>query len=159
MKRFFSAMVLFAALATLVSSTAVSQPPPAKEGKMPPGKEGKGGKGGPGGDRGGKGGPGGERGGPPRFELGQILPPFVMEELELTPEQTKEIAAMQKDLKAKLEKLLTPEQLKKLETARPRGPGGEGGRGPGGRGPGGEGPEGNRPPRGERPTTPPPSQE
>jgi hypothetical protein len=101
------------------------------------------GDGGPGG-RGKRGGPGGF-GGPPR--PGQILPPFVRERLNLTADQTKQIEALQKEVDAKLAKILTAEQKKQLEEM-PPGPGGRGGRGgrggpggPGGRGPGGPPPQ------------------
>ena len=50
-----------------------------------------------------------------------------MEQLKFTPEQQKQLDAIQKDLKAELEKLLTPEQRKLAEDFRPRGPGGVGG--------------------------------
>lgn len=80
--------------------------------------------------------PPGGRGGPPRFELGQVFPPPLMEELKLTPAQQKELDAIKKELKAKLDKLLTDEQKKTVENFRPRGAGGPGGPG----GPGGKGP-------------------
>ncbi len=73
-------------------------------------------------------------GGPPRFELGRVLPPQVRDQLQLTPEQEKEIEALEKELKGKLNKILTDEQKKAVEDFRPRGPGGPGGRGPGGPG-------------------------
>jgi hypothetical protein len=92
----------------LIGSPAASQPPGGKGGK-----EGKGGPGGP--------------GGPPRMELGQIFPPHLMDELNLTKEQQKELESIQKELKTKLEKLLTAEQKKKIEEFRPGGPGGPGG--------------------------------
>jgi hypothetical protein len=130
--------------------------PEGERGNPPPPREG-GERGRPEGDRGGPGGPGGpggRPGGAPRFEIGQVLPPFVVEQLELTPEQQKQLDALQKDLKSKLDKLLTADQKKKLETMRPRGPREGGPGGPGG--PGGDrgGPGGDRggPPRegGER---------
>jgi hypothetical protein len=91
-----------------VVAQGISQPPAGKEGKD-------------------------EKKGPPRFQLGQVFPPPLLEELNLTPEQEKELEAIRKELKAKLEKLLTAEQKKKVENFRPRGPGGPGG--PGGNGP------------------------
>jgi hypothetical protein len=107
------------------------------------GGKGKGGPGGPGGkDDDGPGGPGG-RGGPGgpggRFRPGQILPPFVADRLELTPAQVKEVAALQKEVDAKLAKILTAEQKKQFDEG-PGGPGGPGGRGPGGKGKGNDGP-------------------
>jgi hypothetical protein len=97
---------------TMLTITASSQPP---EGKNK--KEGMGDKKGP------------------RFELGMVLPPFVRESLDLTPAQQAEIAKLEKDVKAKLRKILTPEQLKAAESARPKGPpgginGGEDKKGP-----------------------------
>ena len=117
MKRAVFGLTALAAGALLIVSQGVSQPPGGKEGKGPP-----------------------DRGGPPRFELGQLLPPPLVEELKLTAEQKKELDAIQKDVKARLDKLLTAEQKKMVESFRPRGgPGGPGGRG----GPDG----GGRPPR------------
>jgi hypothetical protein len=98
--------------------------------------KGKGGDGFPGGP----GGPGGFRG-PPR--PGTILPPFLAEQLGLTAEQQKQLAEMQKDVDAKLAKLLTAEQKKKMEEFRPGRLGGPGGRD----GKGGPGGDGKRPPR------------
>jgi hypothetical protein len=94
-------------------------------------------------------------GGPPRFELGKVLPPFAVDQLDLTADQQKQIAEIEKEVKEKLSKILTADQKKKLEDIRPpRGPGGAGGPGgPGGdRGPGGPGEKGDRP---ERPGRPP----
>ena len=78
---------------------------------------------------------------PNRFELGQVLPPPLIAELNLTAAQELELDAIKKDLKTRLDKLMTDEQKKTIENFRPRGPGGFGG--PGGpRGPGGPiGPE------------------
>ncbi len=103
------------------------------------------GKGGEKGKRG-FGGPGGGRGfgGPP--QPGQVLPPFLAERLELTPEQQKQLDALQKEVDARLAKILTAEQKKRLEEMRQ--PFGRGGRGPGGPPPGGPGgpPPGGPPP-------------
>ncbi len=94
------------ALAGLILSVtmAASQPPPG-DGKGP-------------GRRGDK------PGGPPRFQLGKVLPPFVVEELDLSREQREEIRKLEAEVKARLEKILTDEQKKKIETLHPRGPGG-----------------------------------
>ena len=113
MRRVLFGLMAFTAVVLFVASPAVSQPPP--------------------------GGKGGQKG-PPRFELGQVFPPPLLAELQLTPAQEKELDAIKKELKTKLNKLLTVEQKKKVENFRPRGPGGPGG--PGGKG--GERPE--RPP-------------
>jgi hypothetical protein len=90
----------------------------------------------------GPGGPGGFGGfgGPP--EPGQVLPRPLQERLSLTEEQKKQIADVQKEVDARLEKLLTAEQMKSLKEMRDRGPGGFGRPGEGGP-PG----EGRRPPR------------
>jgi hypothetical protein len=95
--------------------------------------------------------PGGPPGGPPRFELGRVLPPFAREAIELTPDQEREIARLEKEVKERLSRILTAEQRRKLQNLRPPGPGGR--RGPGrGRPPEGERPERpGRPPDGERP--------
>jgi hypothetical protein len=84
------------------------------------------GPGGPGGDRGGRGGgPGGRfGGGPPR--PGQILPDFLQERLNLTADQKKQVEDLQKEVDAKLAKILTDEQKKQLKEMRNRGPGGNG---------------------------------
>ncbi len=94
------------------------------------------GRGGPGGfgPGGPGGGPGGFMGPPPR--PGEILPMMVQNRLRLTPDQKKEIDALQKEVDSKLEKILNDEQKKMLEEMRRRGPGG--------------------PPRGGRPGGPPP---
>ena len=76
----------------------------------------------------GPGGPGGQRG----FHL---LPPRAQEQLKLTDEQKKQIAALEAETKAKLEKILTADQLEQLKNMRPpMRPGGPGGQGnhPGG---------------------------
>ncbi len=117
----------------------------------------------------GKGGKDGEKGPPMRFELGQVFPPPLVEALNLTPAQVKELDAIKAELKAKLDKLLTDEQKATIENFRPRGgPGGPGGpagdkgeKGKGGKGdkgakggPGGD--KGNKgAPGGDRPERPP----
>jgi Spy/CpxP family protein refolding chaperone len=81
----------------------------------------------------------GSQGGPGRGPGGfHLLPPRAQERLNLTADQQKQVAALEAEVKAKLEKILTPEQLEQLKQMRPPGrPGGPGGGGPGG--PGGEG--------------------
>jgi hypothetical protein len=83
------------------------------------------------------GGPGGPRMGPPP-RPGEIMSPMTRRRLNLTAEQENQIADLQKEVDAKLEKILTVEQRKQLEEMRDRGPGGN----PPGRGgrPGGGGP-------------------
>ncbi|MFL6052822.1 MAG: hypothetical protein ACJ72W_07900 [Actinoallomurus sp.] len=102
-------------------------------------EEPRGGRGGPGGPGGrGPGGPGGF-GGPPggRMQPGQVLPPFLQEQLNLTDDQKKQLAELQSDVDAKLAKLLTDSQKQQLKELRDRGSGGRGGPG---------GPPGGRPP-------------
>jgi hypothetical protein len=114
-----------------------------------PGGGGPGG-GGPGGGGPGFGGPGGGRGPGGRGMMpqpGQILPPMLQENLNLTDDQKKQVAELQKDVDAKLAKILSPEQLNQMKQMRQRGGGfgGPGGGGPGGGGPGGGGPGGGGP--------------
>ena len=64
-------------------------------------------------------GPGGDKKGPPMgFELGKVLPPHIADTLELSEEQLKQIAALEKDVKAKLTKILTAGQVKKAEASK-----------------------------------------
>jgi hypothetical protein len=88
-----------------------------------------------GGDQGG--GPGGG-GGPPRAGF-HLLPPFVVDQLNLTDDQKQQVAQLEKDTKAKLATILTADQLTTLDNARPPRHGGQGGGGQGGGGPGGDG--------------------
>lgn len=103
--------------------------------------------GGPGG-RGGPGGFGGRGGGPEGMpQPGQVLPDRLREMLNLTAEQRTQLDELQKEVDAKLAKILTDDQKKQLEQLRQRGPrqGGGGGRAPGGPGGGGPGGAGGRP--------------
>ncbi len=83
--------------------TAQDGPPPGDNPQPPPGQ------GGLGRQRGGPGGPGG-------FHL---LPPRAQEQLNLTDDQKAQLTALEADTRAKLEKILTPEQLKQLKNMRP----------------------------------------
>jgi hypothetical protein len=90
------------------------------------------------------GGPGGFMMMPPR--PGEILPPMAQQRLRLTPEQKAKLAAIQKEVDERLEKILSDEQKKQLQEMRQRVPRGFGPRGdgpPGGFGPGGAGPPGD----------------
>lgn len=166
MNRLSSLVLAFAvtgsALAAL--SSAADRP----DGPPPPPREDGGGPGGPGG-------PGDERpgrAGPPGGV--HVIPRFAEGKLNLTDDQRKQIADLEKEMKEKLAKILTPEQLKTLEQARPprdpgrggpegnrRGPRDRGGpsdeqtgpRGPGGGGGDNPGPQrrGDRPGDGQRP--------
>ncbi len=132
--------LLALAAAAVFTMSAASQPPEGRDKDKGP----------RGGQRGGPGGPG-------RFELGRLLPPFMKDELKLTADQEKQLADLEKDVKERLTKILTPEQRKQLETMRPpRGPGGPGGPGGDRGGPGGE--RGRRPGGrdGDNPPPPPP---
>lgn len=60
--------------------------------------------------------------GPP--QPGQILPAFMADRLNLTPEQRKQLDAMQKEVDAKLAKILTDEQKERLKSLPRFGPGG-----------------------------------
>src|ERR1700722_30616 len=111
-KRFTIGLLALAA-AAMFTLSAESQPPDG------------GGK-----DKGQRGGQRGGQGGPGRFELGRVLPPFARDELQLTSDQETQIADLEKDVKAKLTKILTADQQKQLQNMRPpRGPGGQGGPG------------------------------
>jgi Spy/CpxP family protein refolding chaperone len=61
------------------------------------------------------------------------MPVFVQEQLKLTDAQKKELEALQKDVDAKIDKLLTDDQKKTLKELKERGPG-RGLGGPGGPG-------------------------
>ena len=79
------------------------------------------GKGGPGKDGGKdfKKGPGGDKKGPPMgFELGKVLPPHIADTRELSEDQLKQIADLEKDVKSKLTKILTAGQVKKVEASK-----------------------------------------
>jgi Spy/CpxP family protein refolding chaperone len=57
-----------------------------------------------------------------------VLPPGAKEKLNLTADQRKQVAALEAEVTAKMEKILTPEQLEQLRQMRPpRPPGGQGG--------------------------------
>jgi Spy/CpxP family protein refolding chaperone len=79
----------------------------------------------------------GKKGPPPKgFELGKLLPPHIMEELELTPQQEKQLRELEQETRKKLQKILTPEQQKQIERLGRRrpGPGPDDGPPPGGKG-------------------------
>ena len=67
----------------------------------------------------GKGRKGDKEKGPKGFQLGKVLPPFVVDELELTEEQQAKIAALEREVRAKLEKILTAKQKRLIQNARP----------------------------------------
>jgi hypothetical protein len=84
------------------------------------------------------GGPDGARGG---FH---VLPPPLVQQLKLTDEQKAQIKELEADTKAKLEKILTADQLTQLKNFRPPMRGGMGGQQRGGNGP--DGGDNSRPP-------------
>jgi len=95
------------------------------------------------------GGPGG-RGGSPM--PGQLLPPFLQDELRLSEQQRDDLAKLQREVEERIAKILTPGQNRQLNELRRRGPGGPPPGERGGRPPRGDQPQGDRPPRdGERP--------
>jgi hypothetical protein len=98
MKRMVVGMLAFMASILLVV-TASSQPPEGKEKKGQDKKEGMKG-----------------------FELGRVLPPFIRDDLDLTEEQQRQIAALEREVRTKLSKILTDAQKTKLESIRPKGP-------------------------------------
>lgn len=77
----------------------------------------------------------GGRGGPRGFHL---LPPPLVAQLKLTDDQKQQVVALEAETKAKLEKILTTDQLQQLKNFRPPmrdrmgGPRMRGGNGPGG---------------------------
>jgi hypothetical protein len=96
----------------------------AEFGQGGPGGKGPGKKGdkGPGGfkgkDSGGPGGPGGPAGfgGPPR--PGQIMPPFLQNQLNLTSDQKMQLNELQKQVDGKLDSILTDQQKQQLREMR-----------------------------------------
>lgn len=90
-----------------------------------------------------------ERGGPVGPRGFHLLPPRAEQRLNLTDDQKKQIAALEAETKAKLEKILTPDQMEKLKNMRPTmmGRGGPRMRG----GPGGPGGPDSMPPDGPPP--------
>ena len=73
--------------------------------------------------RGGTGGPGGPMMG---FRPGQVLPPMFQQILNLSAEQKAQLAILQKEVDAKLAKVLTTDQQQQLKNMQSRGPGGPG---------------------------------
>jgi len=73
-----------------------------------------------------------------------VLPPPLMQQLKLTDEQKTQIAALEAETKAKLEKILTADQLTQLKNFRPPMRGGMGGQQRGSNGP--DGGDNSRPP-------------
>src|SRR3954447_3738847 len=66
-----------------------------------------------------KGPPPGEKKG---WEPGKIIPPHIREGLELTEAQDKKIADLEKEVRAKLLKILTKDQIERLKDLNDKGP-------------------------------------
>lgn len=90
--------------------------------------------------KGGKGGKGGFPGGGPgmRPQPGQLMPVFIQDRLKLSDDQKKQVADLQKEVDAKIDKLLTDDQKAEFKKLKEQGPGGPGGGFPGGPGGGGQ---------------------
>ena len=56
---------------------------------------------------------------PPRFQLGDLFPPHVKDELKLTTDQQRQLAALEIEVQGKLEKILTAEQKKQIDDHQP----------------------------------------
>lgn len=96
-----------------------------------------------------------QRAGGPRGGF-HLLPPRAAETLKLTDDQKSQLAALEADTKAKLEKILTADQMTQLKNMRPpMRPGGPGGQGQGNNRNGNQPPSG--PPPGEGDNNAPPS--
>jgi len=71
--------------------------------------------------------PHGREGGPRQGGF-HVLPPRALQQLNLTADQQKQVADLEAEVKAKIEQILTPEQLEQLKQMRPPqrlgGPGG-----------------------------------
>lgn len=70
--------------------------------------------------------PGGPRMGPPpmgQFRMGQLVPEPLQRELDLSTEQQAKLSALQKEVDAKLDSILTPEQRDRMKRFGQRGPG------------------------------------
>jgi len=115
-----------------------------------------------------------DAGGPPPIEGGQgggsapkpglhLLPPRAVEQLKLTDDQKKQVADLEVEVKAKMEKILTTDQLEQLKQMRPpmrQGQGGSAGEGQGaGARRGGQRGGGSGNAQGGRPSGPPPGEE
>ncbi|CAN5467693.1 hypothetical protein BH10PLA2_BH10PLA2_21120 [soil metagenome] len=64
---------------------------------------------------------------PPQWNPVHVFPPDVRDSLNLSAEQEKQIDDLEKEVRGKIEKILTAQQRRTLSQARPRGPGGPGG--------------------------------
>ncbi len=118
----------------VLAGSAASQPPSADEGQQRTREN--------------------RRGGlhPPRPTLGSVIPPFARDRLGLSVEQQRQIADLEKEVKARLTSILTDEQRRQLEQIMRQGPPGASGRRS--RGGDGGGPAGAPPPDNDEPRRP-----
>lgn len=58
----------------------------------------------------------------PRFELGKVIPPPLMEILDLTDKQMQQIQVLEKEVKTRLMKILNKDQIKKVQEFKGKGP-------------------------------------
>ncbi len=141
MKRITFGLMGFALAMMLVALPAVSQQPGGKgkdgqDGKDAKGKDGQDGKGKMSMGKGG-------------FKIGMVLPPQLVSEMNLTEEQMTKLQALEKEVKEKLDKMLTAEQKQMVENFQPKGMG-KGGDQKGGKGgKGGDNQKGDAPPKGK----------
>lgn len=54
-----------------------------------------------------------------RFDLGTVIPPHIRQDLDLTAEQSRELAELEQLVRERLNKLLSPEQKRKFAEAGP----------------------------------------
>jgi hypothetical protein len=93
--------------------------------------------------------------GPPMFKIGKLFPPHIRDAIDLTDEQRRKLGELEDDVREKLEKILTVDQVRRAESMGPP-PGGP---------PGPPRIEEGGPPRGKqgngrpRPPEPPPAKE
>jgi Spy/CpxP family protein refolding chaperone len=100
--------------------------------------------------------PSSRKGSPPEWNPVHVFPPDVRDSLHLTEEQEKQIDDLEREIRGRIDKILTAQQRRILSEARPRrGPGGPGGPGGPPDGPGGRpGRGGQRPGGPDRPGGP-----
>lgn len=58
----------------------------------------------------------------PGFELGKVLPPHIADTLDLSEDQLKQIADLEKEVKSKMTKILSEDQRKKIQNFKDKGP-------------------------------------
>jgi len=60
--------------------------------------------------------------GPPGFVPGKVLPPHVRDLLDLTPEQDKKIRELEDEVRGKLQRILTEDQIRRISELKDKGP-------------------------------------